>query len=154
MEFLHSVFRITKGAYANDLSGLGAFKVGGRWNSKGGYMLYTASSVSLAILENLAHFNLHYSPTDMKIVKITIPSDSFRLIERSELQTEWKSLPFNKYTQKIGDSWLSKQDSLVLVVPSVVNPLEYNYLINPHHPKFKNVKIEDITPFDFDERLG
>ncbi len=153
MEFSHSVFRITKDKYANDLSGLGAFKVGGRWNSKGGFMLYTASTISLAVLENLVHFNLHYLPKDMVIVKVSIPSNSFKLLEVGKLNEKWKSSPFNKYSQTIGDDWLKKQDSLVLVVPSAVNIYEYNYLINPHHPEFKNVKIEEIIPFEFDTRL-
>ena len=137
-----------------DLSGIGAFKVGGRWNTKGSYILYAASSISLAVLENLVHFNLHYTPTDMCIVKISIPSNSFKLIEVNELNEKWKSQPFNKYSQEIGDKWLMSHESLVLVVPSAVNNYEYNYLINPHHPEFKNIKIEEVTPFTFDTRLN
>jgi RES domain-containing protein len=51
------VFRIVKSLNrAKDLSGMGAFKNGGRWNSKGTYMLYTSINSSLAYLETLVHF--------------------------------------------------------------------------------------------------
>ena len=153
MEFLHNVYRITKSKYADDLSGIGAFKVGGRWNSKGSQMLYTSSSISLSVIENLVHLTFHHVPSDMMIVKISIPTDSISFIERASLNGIWNKFPFEKYTQKIGDQWLFSQESLVLVVPSAVNIYEYNYLINPHHPKFKEVKIEEIIPFDFDSRL-
>ena len=153
MEFLHKIYRITKKEYADDLSGIGAFKVGGRWNSKGSQMLYTSSSISLSVLENLVHLSIHHVPSEMVIVKISIPTDSISFIERESLESIWNKFPFETYTQRIGDQWLLSQESLVLVVPSAVNIYEYNYLINPHHPKFKDVKIEEIIPFDFDSRL-
>lgn len=153
MEFLHKIYRITKKEYADDLSGIGAFKVGGRWNSKGSQMLYTSSSISLSVLENLVHLSIHHVPSEMVIVKISIPTDSISFIERESLESIWDKFPFETYTQRIGDQWLLSQESLVLVVPSAVNIYEYNYLINPHHPKFKDVKIEEIIPFDFDSRL-
>jgi RES domain-containing protein len=153
MEFLHNVYRITKARYADDLSGIGAFKVGGRWNSKGSQMLYTSSSISLSVLENLVHLTLHHVPSEMVIVKISIPTESIRFIEKESLADIWDKFPFDKYTQQVGDQWLLSQESLVLVVPSAVNIHEYNYLINPHHPKFKEIKIEEILPFDFDSRL-
>ncbi|MCK5782453.1 MAG: RES family NAD+ phosphorylase [Flavobacteriales bacterium] len=154
MEFSRSVYRITKAKYANDLRGLGAYKVGGRWNSRGNFVLYTASSISLAILENLVHFSIRHIPVEMSIVKISLPDDSFQLIERSELNSTWSDLPLSRYTQNIGDRWIMSQESLVLVIPSVVNIHEYNYLINPNHPRFKDVSIEEIIPFDIDDRLA
>jgi len=49
------LYRLTKSKYKNDLSGTGAFLAGGRWNNKGTYLLYTAASRSLAVVEALAH---------------------------------------------------------------------------------------------------
>ncbi len=37
--------------------GEGAFRFGGRWNSRGTRILYTAGSLSLAALEMLVHLN-------------------------------------------------------------------------------------------------
>jgi RES domain-containing protein len=51
-------YRITTCEYANDLSGEGAFLYGGRWNSKGVRLLYTAEHGALAMLEALAHITM------------------------------------------------------------------------------------------------
>jgi RES domain-containing protein len=40
------VYRLAKAKYSNDLSGKGAEKTGGRWNSKGTALLYTSESQS------------------------------------------------------------------------------------------------------------
>jgi len=51
-------YRIVKSiGRAGDFSGTGAFRNGGRWNSKGTYMLYTSMNSSLAYLETLVHFD-------------------------------------------------------------------------------------------------
>ncbi|MDO1502618.1 RES family NAD+ phosphorylase [Winogradskyella maritima] len=42
------VYRLGKEKYKNDLSGIGAEKFGGRWNSKGVRMVYTSQSRALA----------------------------------------------------------------------------------------------------------
>ncbi len=52
------LYRISKSKYANDLSGEGARRAGGRWNFKGTPVVYTADSTALATLETLVHFPL------------------------------------------------------------------------------------------------
>jgi RES domain-containing protein len=42
---------------------------------------------------------------------------------------------------------------LLLNVPSAIVPQEFNYLMNPLHPKALKVKIINKSPFSFDERL-
>jgi len=52
------VYRIVKSlSHADDISGIGAYKYGGRWNNKGIFMLYASMNSSLAYLENLVHFD-------------------------------------------------------------------------------------------------
>ena len=46
------VYRVCRAAYSR-LDGYGAKHVGGRWNSPGYAVVYTAESVALAVLENL-----------------------------------------------------------------------------------------------------
>lgn len=53
----------------------------------------------------------------------------------------------------IGDKWIQSHQSLVLKVPSIILPEEFNYLINPLHKDFNKVRIENISVFDFDKRL-
>ncbi|HET6992213.1 MAG TPA: RES family NAD+ phosphorylase, partial [Bacteroidia bacterium] len=45
------VFRLCKSNYSKDLSGIGAEKSGGRWNSKGKAMLYTSATRALCTIE-------------------------------------------------------------------------------------------------------
>ena len=59
------VFRIARKERIEDLSGRGAELFGGRWNEKGYPALYTASSLSLAALEILAHTDKSMSPVNM-----------------------------------------------------------------------------------------
>ena len=58
VSWIKVVYRITSETpdfTADDLSGGGAAKVGGRWNAVGSPVVYCAGSRSLAYLETLAH---------------------------------------------------------------------------------------------------
>ena len=57
------------------------------------------------------------------------------------------------YTRGIGSKWLEKKETLVLKIPSVLNEDNYNYLINPEHPHFSEVKIVSAKQITFDQRL-
>jgi RES domain-containing protein len=53
----------------------------------------------------------------------------------------------------MGDDWLKEQQSLLLKVPSVIIPSEYNILINPLHPLIKQTKIKTVQPLLLENRL-
>ncbi|MEL6898093.1 MAG: RES family NAD+ phosphorylase [Planctomycetota bacterium] len=61
------------------------------------------------------------------------------------------TVPFG--TQEIGTNWIHGQTSLVLVVPSAINPLESNMLVNRAHPEMKKLKVEPGQSFQFDPRM-
>lgn len=69
------VFRLGKEKYKNDLSGIGAEKFGGRWNSKGVRMVYTSQSRALANLEVAVHLTLKLVPKDYYLTSIEIPDE-------------------------------------------------------------------------------
>ena len=149
------VYRICKEAYANDLSGRGSNVYGGRWNSKGTSVLYTASSISLAMLETLVHLPRYLFLKDMVLVTIELP----KTYPKTEILVKdcpkfWDELPPHKNTQKIGDAWTTKNDELVLLVPSTIVAQETNYIINPSYSKFSGVKVKKIESISFDKRLG
>lgn len=148
------VFRITRAKYKDDISGDGAAKNGARWNNKGGKMLYTASSRSLAMAEVAVHVPFGILPIDYFIVSIKVPNISPIVITEEHLEgTDWKSHPPSHSTQSVGDKFLKDNLSLIMVVPSVVVAGEVNFLINPNHKNFHKVKVVDIQPFKFDPRL-
>ena len=148
------VFRLSKQGYINDLSGYGAEKTGGRWNSKGIPILYTAASRALAVVEIAVHTPLGIIPVNYHIATIELPDkSSIQNVSINDLPTNWNSNPFVKATQTIGNDFIKGNPHLVLKVPSATVVGDYNYLINPRHPDFKTLKIKSIDPFVFDTRL-
>ena len=146
-------FRLNKSKYSTDLSGKGAEKSSGRWNSKGNTLVYTSESRALATTEIAVHTPPGNVPNDYTIVTIAIPDDSILEIEPAKLPPDWKSLPPVHSTQKIGDRFIMQNKFLILKVPSAVIPGDFNFLLNPNHKDIGKVKILGVEPYSFDERL-
>jgi RES domain-containing protein len=148
------VFRLSKFAFAMDLSGKGAEKTGGRWNSKGVPMLYTGESRALCTAEIAVHTPLGNLPSGYTLVSIEIPDEiTVGTLSVEDLPINWKSFPHPHSTQEIGDAFINEMIFALLKVPSAVVQGEFNYLINPGHPDISNIKIIASEAFDFDERL-
>ena len=145
------VYRLSKGQYANDLSGKGAELVGGRWNSRGNAMLYTSQSIALCVTEIAVHVPLGILPKDYQLIHIEIPDED--LLEMKRLPKDWQSFPHSNSTQMIGDKFLKEHKHLVFKVPSAAVQGEFNFLINPSHKNFNQIKIVKLEDFNFDERL-
>ena len=71
-----SVWRIATDApdyTADDLSGEGASRSGGRWNRVGTPVLYASGSIALACLETVVHLRADDLPLNRYLVQIDIP---------------------------------------------------------------------------------
>jgi len=148
------VFRLSKAKFADDLSGKGAEKSGGRWNSRGTAIVYSSASRALCTTEIAVHTPLGNLPLDYKLISIEIPDDiRIRELAAEDLPDDWKSIPHAHGTQEIGDRFVLEGNFAVLKVPSVVVQDEFNYLINPTYPDSHKIKIKTIESFNFDERL-
>ncbi len=147
------VFRIVPSPRAEDLSGEGARLYGGRWNSKGVPMIYTATSASLAVLETLAHISLDVFPENLVMVTLVVPETLIQSLDKDQLNENWASYPASSEVTEIGDAWVKEETTLGLLVPSAILPQENNLLINPKHPQAAKVKIVDINPYRVDQRL-
>ncbi|MCC8409871.1 RES family NAD+ phosphorylase [Mucilaginibacter sp. UR6-1] len=147
------VYRITSYDYGRDLTGTGARLYGGRWNSEGRPMLYTASSRSLAVLEVLVHLPPLLVPDNYCLVEIELPANSILQIDVQSLPENWHDISVSRITRQIGDEFLKKGEHLILSVPSIIVPAEFNYLINPRHPDMEKARIVNVSPFRFDDRL-
>lgn len=150
-----TVYRLSSGKYKTDLSGKGAEISGGRWNSKGVAMLYTAQSRALAFAEVAMHIPYGIMPKDYHLISIHIP-DTATILDMmlQEMPADWRSNPHSDSTQKIGDQFIAEAKFLVLRVPSAVVPGDYNYLINPRHPQSIDVKVLNTETFEFDSRFA
>jgi len=148
------VYRLTKAIYKNDLSGRGAEKAGGRWNSKGTALLYTSASRALCTVEIAVHTPLGNIPKDYFLITIHIEEPAEMLkIKIADLPQNWKSFPPAPATQQTGDQFVSESKFLILQVPSAVVPGDFNYLVNPSHTLFTSIRIVTIEPYAFDDRL-
>lgn len=146
------LYRIARCQYAADLSGTGARLYGGRWNSVGKPVVYTASSRSLAVLEVLVHLPPTLLPSDYCMAVIEVPDD-IENIEVSQLPAGWNEFPEPAQLKLLGDGFLNTNRHLLLRVPSVIIPQEHNYLLNPAHSLMQQVKVVTNNSFSFDERL-
>ena len=146
------LYRIVKCNYA-DLSGTGARLYGGRWNSEGRSMVYLTSSRSLGVLEALAHLSPTNLPNDYCLMTIEAP-DSFQEVESQSLPQNWHDFTEPNSLKQIGNKFLQENKYLLLKVPSAIVEEEFNYLMNPMHPKATKVKILSSKPFHFDPRLA
>jgi RES domain-containing protein len=147
-------WRICKERFANTaFDGEGAFRDGGRWNSEGVRVVYVAGSASLATLEILVHVS---EPDDLyrtPFVLIPVDFSPDLVSEPAALPPNWYEDPPPVEAATIGDQWIESQSSVLLKVPSAVIHSEFNYLINPAHPRFGELVIGRAEPFQFDSRL-
>jgi RES domain-containing protein len=150
-----SVWWITKQKHAGSaFTGEGARLYGGRWNTPGTVILYTAQSQALAVLEMLVHLD---SPELLKayvLFEVSMEESLVVDLDRSALPKNWRSEPPPARVQAMGDAWVESATSVVLRVPSVIVPGESNFLLNPRHPDFSRVQIGKPIPFQFDSRLS
>ena len=148
------VYRLSRSRFKFDLSGIGAKMAGGRWNSIGIPVLYTAESRALAALEIAVHTPLNVVPDDYMMVTIFIPAKArIHEIQAKDLPPNWKSFPENRYTQTLGDKFFKEGVYLGLKVPSAVIQGDHNILLNPLHPEFNKLKVVSTERFEFDQQL-
>ena len=150
-----TLWRIATSQPAQDgFSGEGAARYGGRWNPKGMRVVYTSASAALARLETLSSLE---SPRDLELfvlIPAEIPDEIQPIIlPESDWPADWNSFPHPSSTIEIGRQWIQKQKSVALAVPSVAAPEEFNYLLNPNHHDFQNIRIGTPRPTRWDSRL-
>lgn len=152
---LHA-WRLVRTAWVGTaFSGEGARLYGGRWNSKGKRLVYTASSAPLAVLELLVHLRVEEILTDdYSIIKVQFDESLVEEVPRNKLPKHWRSDPPPRSTRIFGNRWFEARLSVVLRVPSAVMPSDSNYLINPTHPDFARIRLGTPETFRLDPRLA
>jgi len=146
------IYRISPCIHNADLTGSGAAIHGGRWNSKGIHILYTASSASLALLETVVHLS-GIPVKDYCIALLRIPDDNIFELNEAVLPSNWATYPAPNSLKAIGDQFIRDNKYLAIRVPSSILAIEHNVLINPNHGDFKKVKLVSSKKMSIDERL-
>lgn len=146
------VFRIALEKYAGALTTSGSAN---RWNIAGQSVLYTGASRSLSTLELVVHRSAIQPTENYKVMVISIADedDLVQQVQTRDLPANWRTMAAYPELQKIGSDWYTKQEKLLLKVPSSVIVQEYNFLINVTHPDFAKVTLVRAEDYFWDGRL-
>jgi len=147
------VYRIAKTRYANDCSGEGARLFGGRWNHKNTACIYTAESRALAVLEYTVNVNADDIPRALSIAAFEIPEKHINSFSIADLPGDWRQSPAPSSTKDFGTALLKNAQTLIIKIPSVIIPEEWNYLVNPAHPGMDLIKLVGISDYPYDIRI-
>jgi RES domain-containing protein len=149
------LYRICKAKYRRTaFSGAGGLEASGRWHHKGRPVVYASASLSLAALEYLVHLGRRDAKIRLVHVEATIPDDlAIEAVDIATLPRDWNESPPTTATMDIGTDWLDRMSGAILKAPSAVIAGEFNYVVNPRHPKFARIKVAAPSPFSFDARL-
>ncbi|MGA2350282.1 MAG: RES family NAD+ phosphorylase [Terracidiphilus sp.] len=153
------IWRICRAPHAAEaFSGEGARRFGGRWNSRGIPMVYASTSLALAAIELFVHLEPGLAPNDLVCIAAQLPQgEPARTLQTSDLPPAWWTDAASAATRELGDAWIRTQSaassSLAMMVPSVPIRSEWNVLVNPLHPRIKELQIDPPQPFIFDARM-
>lgn len=150
------IWRICRKPFSrSSFDGRGGLVVGGRWHTPRRLVAYASESLALASLEVLVHCDVDLLPSDLVAVELDVPS-KVRIgeVKQKDLPRGWRKHPGPRRLQEIGNDWLDRGTTAVLSVPSALVPTERNYLINPMHPDFAELRVARRFKFDFDDRFA
>lgn len=147
------VYRLASRRYQKTaFSGQGGLYAARRWNLKGNLIVYTATSRALAAVEYFVNLEPNQAPDDLVMLETSVPDGLVEELDLHRLPRRWFETN-NRECQEIGTEWLKSQRSVGLKVPSVPVRGDWNVLLNPEHPGFRQVKILAEEPFFYDERM-
>lgn len=142
------------------LTGYGARRFGGRWNSRGVACVYASETLEIALLEPLVQVDLSQLPRDLLALELEFPGAVIDALAEPP-PDDWDAPPpYAPTVQPIGDRWLREDRALALRVPASVLPQRANLLLNPAHPDMNEVRIVAEMPLPFerngriDDRIG
>lgn len=139
---------------ANDLSGTGAKMTGGRWNSKGTPVVYSAANIALATVETVHCLSGGSLPLNRYLVRVDIPDAVWAARQVLDpFPGGWDAIPAGMAARGAGDAWIASGASALLLVPSVIVPDEYNVLINPQHGDATAIVATTVKRWIYDSRF-
>ena len=104
------------------------------------------------MLELRVHSPHPYPRTRWKFA-IDVPDDALTEVPAEQLPRGWDALPAGSASKRFGDHWVQQCSSLGLLVPSVVASEEKNVMLNPSHPRFREIRVISKQRVMLDKRL-
>jgi RES domain-containing protein len=117
-------------------------------------LVYTSQHLSLAMVEYFVHLDAGDPPRDLVMVAADVPDNVPRQpIAVKQLPADWRNSPAPPSLAGFGDTFAHKRHAAILIVPSTIVPSESNWIVNPLHPDFRQIRIHPAEPFVYDPRL-
>ena len=116
-------------------------------------MVYTTSSIALAVLEVLAYRHATKALPPRHLYTVDVEDDQITRLGPDELPEDWDAYPHSESSQRLGDAWVGAGERLGLAVPSVLASPEVNVILNCLHPDFVRLQIEGPELFPLNPRL-
>ena len=149
---MRTAWRICKAKRAaTAFDGYGAGLNGGRWNSPGVAMVYTASVAAQAMLEMLVHADATILSLSYVLIPVRFDDKYVTRLDRAVLGPDWTG--DQNVTRRLGDAWIAGAASVALAVPSAILNTDVNYLLNPSHGDMRHLDIGRPEPLVIDDRL-
>jgi RES domain-containing protein len=147
-------WRICRRRYAAEAAtGEGARLVGGRWNSRGVRVVYASTSLALAAVETFVNLEPNLLPRDLVSIEGDIPDElEIGRLDTKELPTRWCESR-DESLRRFGDEGIHAGQTVALLVPSAAIRGEWNVLLNPAHPGFPKISLQEPQLFEFDARM-
>ena len=151
-----TLWRLDREVYAADwAAGEGAFRGGGRWNSRGRRAVYCSLDPATAILEVAVHKGFDVLDTDPhQLTKIHLHDTAgFKVIQASDIPNPNWLRPgvVSKGQQAFGDSFLASNG--IIVIPSVVSTNSWNVILTAEAAA-KQCRLISQDRFALDQRLA
>jgi RES domain-containing protein len=130
----------------SSLAGDGGLRVSGRWHTRGRRIVYCSQSPAAALLEVLVHFEIDVRdlPARYRLLKLHAPDDLVvEEVKLQDLPADW--VERTDVRRAIGDRWLERGRSPLLMVPSAVAPETLNVLLNPAHGDAKQLAVVQVS---------
>jgi RES domain-containing protein len=106
------------------------------------------------MLEYFVHLDPEDPPDDLVLATAEVPEGLSReRVEASVLPANWREASAPPGLAQIGDEFVKKAKSCVLLVPSALAVNENNWLINPGHSDFKQIAVNPAEPLRYDPRM-
>jgi RES domain-containing protein len=106
------------------------------------------------MLEYFVHLDPADPPRDLVVVTAEIPDGVSRLrLAAREMPSNWRQSPAPPGLAGLGDAFVQRCNAAILIVPSVVAPSEFNWLINPQHPESRKIRLQKPEVFRYDARI-
>ena len=106
------------------------------------------------MIEYLVHLDANHPPKDMMLAKAEVPEGVSRIqMKVADLPQGWRSYPPPEALANIGDAFVSELRAAILIVPSALAVSDSNWILNPAHPDFREIRLHPAVPFDYDPRL-